>query len=65
MEIFGPAGFALRLLPSFLAAVILVVVFRSLAMRTLGGWAGCVAVLLVAVSPSLVYLLDRRQAVQR
>ena len=54
VEIFGPAGFALRLAP-FLAAVILVVVFRSLAMRTLGGWAGCVAVLLVAVSPSLVY----------
>jgi Dolichyl-phosphate-mannose-protein mannosyltransferase len=53
-ELFGPQGFALRLAP-FLAALILVIVFRSLAMRTLGGWAGCVAVLLVAVSPSLVY----------
>jgi hypothetical protein len=54
VEIFGPRAFALRLAP-FLAALILVVVFRSLAMRTVRGWAGCVAVLLVAVSPSLVY----------
>ncbi len=54
VELFGPGEFALRLAP-FLAALILVVVFRSLAMRTLGGWAGCVAVFIVAVSPSLVY----------
>ncbi len=54
VEVFGPRAFALRLAP-FLAALVLVIVFRSLAMRTLRGWAGCVAVLLVAVSPSLVY----------
>ncbi len=54
VELFGPSAFALRL-GSFLAAIILVFVFRSLAMRTVRGWGGCVAVLLVAVSPTLVY----------
>jgi hypothetical protein len=60
-EVFGPQAFALRLAP-FLAALVLVMVFRSLAMRTLGGWPGCVAVLLVAVSPTLVaYSTDAKQ----
>jgi hypothetical protein len=54
VELFGPRAFSLRLAP-FLAAIVLVFVFRSLAMRTLRGWAACVAVLLVAVSPTLVY----------
>jgi uncharacterized membrane protein len=54
VEIFGPNGPALRLFP-FLASLVLLLVFRSLAMRTLGGWAGCVAIAVVAVSPSLVY----------
>lgn len=61
VELFGPRGFALRLVP-FVAALILVLVFRSLSMRTLGGWAGCVATTIVAVSPTLVfYASDAKQ----
>lgn len=61
VELFGPGSLALRLFP-FLAALVLMFVFRSLAMRTLGGWVACVAVALVAVSPSLVsYSTDAKQ----
>jgi hypothetical protein len=61
VELFGSGGFAFRLAP-FLASLILVFVFRSLAMRTLRDWAGCLAVLLVAVSPTLVsYSTDAKQ----
>lgn len=56
-ELFGHGSYALRLVP-FLAGLIGLFLFRSIAETVIGGWAGCIAVALYSFSPSLVYYAD-------